>query len=116
MGRPRTDQPLMAFSIMMELGEPYQTLVFLIAVTGLRISEGLGLKWNDLDYERQMIHLQWVWVGNDGIDRLKTDGSAAPVPGRDTGRCSSKTASDSARCETRGLDFPIHKDEGQNAA
>jgi integrase len=27
-----------------------------------------------------MIHLRRVWVGNDLIDHLKTDGSAAPVP------------------------------------
>jgi integrase len=72
--------PVQAFRIMMELGEPYRTLVFLVAVTGLRISEALGLRWNDLDYERQMIHLRRVWVGNDVIDHLKTDGSAAPVP------------------------------------
>ena len=57
--------PEQAFRIMMELGEPYRTLVFLVAVTGLRISEALGLKWGDLDYERQMIHLRRVWVGND---------------------------------------------------
>jgi integrase len=49
--------PEQAFRIMMELGEPYLTLVFLVAVTGLRISEALGLKWSDLGYERQMIHL-----------------------------------------------------------
>jgi integrase len=72
--------PEQAFGIMMELEEPYRTLVFLVAVTGLRISEALGLRWGDLDYERQMIHLRRVWVGNDMIDHLKTDGSAAPVP------------------------------------
>jgi integrase len=65
---------------MMELGEPYRTLVFLVAVTGLRISEALGLKWSDLDYERQMINLRRVWVGNELVPRLKTDGSEAPVP------------------------------------
>jgi len=65
---------------MMELGEPYRTQVFLVAVTGLRISEALGLKWSDLDYERQMIHLRRVWVGNELVPRMKTDGSAAPVP------------------------------------
>jgi len=65
---------------MMELGEPYRTLVFLVAVTGLGISEALGLKWGDLDYERQMIHLGRVWVGNELVPRMKTDGSAAPVP------------------------------------
>lgn len=71
--------PEQAFRIMMELGEPYRTLVFLVAVTGLRISEALGLKWSDLDYERQMIHLRRVWVGNELVPRLKTDGSEAPV-------------------------------------
>jgi integrase len=72
--------PEQAFRMMMELEDPYRTLVFLVAVTGLRISEALGLKWGDLDYERQMIHLRRVWVGNDVVDHLKTDGSAAPVP------------------------------------
>jgi integrase len=72
--------PEQAFRIMMELGEPFRTLVFLVAVTGLRISEALGLKWSDLDYERQMIHPLRVWVGNDLVPRLKTDGSEAPVP------------------------------------
>jgi integrase len=72
--------PEQAFRIMMELGEPYRTMVFLVAVTGLRISEALGLKWSDLDYERQMIHLRRVWVGNELVFRMKTDGSAAPVP------------------------------------
>ena len=72
--------PEQAFRIMMELGEPFRTLVFLVAVTGLRISETLGLKWSDLDYERQMIHPLRVWVGNDLVPRLKTDGSEAPVP------------------------------------
>jgi integrase len=72
--------PEKAFRIMLELEEPYRTLVFLVAVTGLRISEALGLKWSDLDYERQMIHLRRVWVGTDIVEHLKTEGSAAPVP------------------------------------
>ena len=72
--------PEQAFRIMMESGEPYRTLAFLVAVTGLRISEALGLKWCDLDYERQLIHLRRVWVGNELVPRLKTDGSEAPVP------------------------------------
>jgi integrase len=62
------------------LEDPHRTLVFLVAVTGLRISEALGLKWGDLDCEGQMIHLRRVWVGSDLIERLKTYSSAAPVP------------------------------------
>jgi integrase len=72
--------PEQAFRIMMQLDDVVRTLVFLVAVTGLRISEALGLKWGDLDYERKMIHLCRVWVGNDLIEHLKTEGSAAPVP------------------------------------
>ena len=44
--------PEHAFRIMVELKDPYRTLVFLVAVTGVRISEALGLKWSDLDFER----------------------------------------------------------------
>ena len=55
--------PDQAFRMMMELKDPYRTLMFLVAVTGLRISEALGLKWDDLDYERSTIHLRRVWVG-----------------------------------------------------
>jgi integrase len=47
--------PDQAFRMMLELKDPYRTLVFLMAVTGLRSSEALGLKWDDLDYEGQMI-------------------------------------------------------------
>lgn len=72
--------PEQAFGIMMELEDPYRTLVFLVAVTGLRISEALGLKWGDLDYDGKMIHLRRVWVGTDLVEHLKTEGSAAPVP------------------------------------
>jgi len=54
-------RPEQAFRIMMELEDPRRTVVFLVAVTGLRISEALGLKWGDLDYRRQMIHLLRVW-------------------------------------------------------
>jgi len=102
---------------MMELGEPFRTLVFLVAVTGLRISEALGLKWSDLDYERQMIQLRRVWVGNELVAHLKTDGSAAPGPAwRLVGRCPPKLASEYSLCEAGGLDFSIRKDEGQNGA
>ncbi len=34
-----------------ELNEPYRTMVFLAATTGLRVSELLALKWQDFDCE-----------------------------------------------------------------
>ena len=72
--------PEQAFRIMMQLDDVVRTLVFLVAVTGLRISEALGLKWGDLDYDGKMIHLRRAWVGTDLVEHLKTEGSAAPVP------------------------------------
>lgn len=71
--------PEKALGIITAFKEPYRTLVFLVAVTGLRIREALGLQWRDLDYERQLIHLPRVWAGTDIIEQLKTEGSAAPV-------------------------------------
>jgi integrase len=71
--------PDQAFQIMMELEDPYNTLVFLVAVTGLRISEALGLQWRDLDFQGHSIHLRRVWVGKDIIDALKTERSGYPV-------------------------------------
>lgn len=72
--------PEQAFCIMMELEEPCRTLMFLVAVTGLRISEALGLKWDDLDYEQHTIHLRRVCVGGKIIEDVKTKSSGAPVP------------------------------------
>ena len=72
--------PEQAFQIMMELKDSCRTLVFLVAVTGLRISEALGLQWRDLDYQGHAIHLRRVSVGKNIIDGLKTESSGSPVP------------------------------------
>ena len=55
-------------------------LTLLVAATGLRISEALGLRWEDVDYEQRQINLRRVWVNNRVFDRLKTEDSEAPVP------------------------------------
>ncbi len=55
-------------------------LTLLVAATGLRISEALGLQWQDVDYEARQINLRRVWVGNRAFERLKTERSEAPVP------------------------------------
>jgi integrase len=72
--------PEQVFCIMMELEEPCRTLLFLVAVTGLRVSEALGLKWDDLDYEQHTIRLRRVCVGSKIIEDVKTKSSGAPVP------------------------------------
>jgi integrase len=72
--------PEQAFCIMTELEEPCRTLLFLVAVTGLRVSEALGLKWDDLDYEQHTIRLRRVCVGSKIIEDVKTKSSSAPIP------------------------------------
>jgi integrase len=71
--------PEQAFKILMALPEAERVLTLLIAATGLRISEALGLQWQDADYTNQRINLRRVWVGNQIVDRMKTERSEAPA-------------------------------------
>ncbi len=71
--------PEQAFNILLALPESERTLTLLIAATGLRISEALGLQWQDVDYDNQRIHLRRVWLGNKVVERMKTDRSEAPA-------------------------------------
>jgi len=71
--------PEQAFKILMVLPEVVRVLTLLIAATGLRISEALGLQWQDVDYAHQQINLRRVWVGNKIVERMKTEQSEAPA-------------------------------------
>jgi integrase len=44
-------------AMLQELGEPWRTAVFLAASTGLRVSELLALKWQDVDFSAGEIKL-----------------------------------------------------------
>jgi hypothetical protein len=65
-------RPEQAFRIMMELEDPYRTVVFLVAVTGLRISEALGLKWGDLDY-CELTTVKWCPKADTGDSTSRTN-------------------------------------------
>ena len=71
--------PEQAFKILMALPEAERTLTLLVSGTGLRISEALGLQWQDLDYANQRINLRRVWVDNKVVERMKTEQSEAPA-------------------------------------
>ena len=78
--RPVVIDPAMAAKILEKLSGAELALTILVAATGARISEALGLKWADVDYENRQICLRRVWVSDTVADRLKTDDSEAPVP------------------------------------
>ncbi|MGB7149240.1 MAG: site-specific integrase [Terriglobales bacterium] len=71
--------PQQAFAVLMDLPEPERTLTLLVAATGLRISEALGLQWADVSFEKNRIEVRRAWVGSR-IGEPKSKASKAPVP------------------------------------
>lgn len=71
--------PEQAYAIVRNLREPERTLTLLAAGTGLRISECLGLQWQDVSFADAMIHVRRTWTcGQVGLPKTKT--SKGPVP------------------------------------
>jgi integrase len=63
----------------MYLEEPERTLTLLASATGLRISECLGLQWQDVDFEQSQIHVRRTWTCGQ-VGAPKSRASQAPVP------------------------------------
>jgi integrase len=58
--------------------EPYRTMFTILAMTGMRAGEMLGLQWEDFDFAAGCIHIRRsAWYGN--IQTTKSKSSAAPV-------------------------------------
>jgi integrase len=66
-------------SLLAELDGPYYVMTFLAAVTGLRVSELLALKWEDIDFAAGEITLTQAIVCQH-VGPLKTEASQKPVP------------------------------------
>ena len=65
-------------ALLSELEDPFWTMVFLAATTGLRVSELLGLKWKDICFDTLEIHLSRAIV--DGVvGEMKTEASRKPL-------------------------------------
>jgi integrase len=62
-----------------ELQGIYRTKVFVGGVTGLRVSEVIGLRWSDCDFEAGGIHLSCGIVRQHETE-TKTEASRKPVP------------------------------------
>jgi integrase len=71
--------PEQCFKILMAMPQPERTLTMIIAATGLRISECLGLQWADVDYDNQQVFVRRSWTGGK-VGKSKTAASKAPVP------------------------------------
>jgi len=66
-------------SLLKELPEPWKTAVFVAATTGLRVSELLALKWEDVDFIAEEIRL-CRGVVRQHLGVMKTEASRKPVP------------------------------------
>jgi integrase len=65
-------------ALLTELQHPHKQMVFLAAVTGLRVSELLALQWGDIDFDSLEIFLNRGVV--QVIGDLKTEASRKPLP------------------------------------
>ena len=59
--------------------EPFRTAVFLDGSSGLRVGELLGLKWEDVDFKNNVIHIRRSIV-KQKIGPPKTEASQKPIP------------------------------------
>ncbi len=71
--------PEQAYAVLLNLREPERTLTLLAAGTGLRISECLGLQWQDVSFAEAVIEVRRTWTcGKVGWPKSKA--SKGPVP------------------------------------
>jgi integrase len=71
--------PEQAHAVLLNLREPERTLTLLAAGTGLRISECLGLQWQDVSFADAVIQVRRTWTcGQVGWPKSKA--SKGPVP------------------------------------
>lgn len=64
------------------LAEPFRTMVLLGIHTGLRVGEILGLRWNDVDFERKQLSVsQAIYRGTVGTPKTKGSKRSVPIPG-----------------------------------
>ena len=65
---------------MARLPSPANTVVLLVAVTGVRILQCLGLRWRHVKWDENKISIEQVFRRGEIVKRTKTKASKAPVP------------------------------------
>jgi integrase len=68
------------FALMQRLPRPVDVAVLLVAATGVRISECLGLRWSHVQWAENKISIEQVFRRGEISNRTKTNASRAPVP------------------------------------
>lgn len=66
--------------LLQECREPEHTLFFLLAFSGLRLGEGLALRWRDVDFDMNCIKVERSFSAYNGITEPKTVTSRRAVP------------------------------------
>lgn len=77
--RPRVLLVKDVWLILDSLVQPYRTIVLIALCFGLRISEILGLRWADFNFDRAVVLIQRSAVGKR-LNKLKTEYSQDEVP------------------------------------
>jgi integrase len=76
---PRILTPAEFKALLETLGRPYKDMVITIACLGLRVSELVGLRWGDIDFENLTIKIQRSFV-RGVIYPTKTEASEGTLP------------------------------------
>jgi len=66
-------------ALLSELEEPFRAMVFVVAATGLRVSELLALKWGDINFADGEISLS-RGIYHQVVGAMKNEASRKPVP------------------------------------
>jgi integrase len=72
--------PEQTLAVLRELEQPEYELTLLVAATGLRISEALGLRWQDLHFDKNEIRIRQTYVHGTVQSGAKTKASRSAVP------------------------------------
>ena len=61
--------------------EPYKTMFWLLAMTGMRAGEMLGLQWQDIDFDKGLLNIRRsAWYGRVQTTKNKNSEAIIPLP------------------------------------